>query len=103
MKWVNRIAGSLLGLVGIGIMRNFFSKYQILVFDKQDLGEEDDFSAFDLRGTPTHACVCGSNVWYIKAVFDNYEIATYFLDMQCAECGSIATAPTPVDREGMEN
>jgi hypothetical protein len=57
----------------------------------------------DLRGTPTHACICGSAVWNIKAVFDNYEIATYFLDMECAECGSLATAPTPLDREGMEN
>jgi hypothetical protein len=36
-------------------------------------------------------------------VFDNYEIATYFLDMECAQCGSLATAPTPLDREGLEN
>ena len=34
----------------------------------------------------------------LKAIFDNFELATYFLDMECANCGSLATAPTPVDR-----
>jgi hypothetical protein len=29
-------------------------------------------------------------------VFEEYEIAQYFLDMECANCGSIATAPTPM-------
>jgi hypothetical protein len=24
------------------------------------------------------------------------------LDMECVSCGSVATAPTPVDREAME-
>jgi hypothetical protein len=75
----------------------------VLVFDNEDIGETQESEAMDLRGTPTHACICGSAVWNIKAVFDNYEIATYFLDMECAECGSLATAPTPLDREGMEN
>jgi hypothetical protein len=23
----------------------------------------------------------------------------YFLDMECAECGTLATAPTPIDTE----
>jgi hypothetical protein len=32
-------------------------------------------------------------------MFDNYEIATYFLDMECTECGALLTAPTPLDRE----
>lgn len=54
--------------------------------------------AMDLRGTPTHVCPCGSNIWNVKAAFDNFEIAQYFLDMECANCGSLATAPTPVDR-----
>jgi hypothetical protein len=53
----------------------------------------------DLRGTPTHVCVCGSQIWNIKAVFENFEIAQYFIDMECASCGSYATAPTPIDRE----
>ena len=34
-----------------------------------------------------------------KIKFENYEIATYFLDMQCVECGALLTAPTPLDRE----
>lgn len=105
MKWVNRLAATLLGLIGIGAVRNFFDKYEILVFNKEDVDEaraEQDFNAMDLRGTPTHVCVCGSNQFYIRAVFDNYEIAQYFLDMQCVSCGNLATAPTPVDRESME-
>ena len=53
----------------------------------------------DLRGSPAHQCVCGSNQFYVRAVFDNYEIAQYFLDMQCANCGNLLTAPTPVDRK----
>ena len=56
----------------------------------------------DLRGTPTHMCVCGSEIFDLKVVFDNYEISTYFLDMECANCGNLATAPTPLDREKME-
>ncbi|MGV2433164.1 MAG UNVERIFIED_CONTAM: hypothetical protein LVQ98_07895 [Rickettsiaceae bacterium] len=83
------------------------TRYDVLVFDKNDVEEarkeqKADDSTMDLRGTPTHACVCGSNQFYIRAIFDDYEIATYFLDMQCANCGSYATAPTPLDREIQE-
>ena len=105
MKWLNRLSLVLTTLIGIGIVRDFFSKYEVLVFNKQDVDEarnnQDEFNeqAMDLRGSPTHECVCGSNQFYIKAVFDNYEIAQYFLDMQCANCGNLLTAPTPVDRK----
>ena len=104
MKWLNRLSAVLTTLIGIGIVRDFFSKYDVLVFNKQDVEEarnsQDEFNeqAMDLRGSPAHECVCGSNQFYIKAVFDNYEIAQYFLDMQCVSCGSLLTAPTPVDR-----
>lgn len=54
--------------------------------------------AIDLRGTPTHVCPCGCNVWNLKVTFFDYEIARYFLDMECAQCGSLATAPTPEDK-----
>lgn len=107
MKWLNRLSLALLGLIGVGVVRDFFSKYDVLVFDKQDVEEarkEQDSitdSAMDLRGTPTHVCVCGCNQFMVRAVFQDYEIATYFLDMICANCGSLATAPTPVDREEM--
>ncbi len=105
MKWVNRLAAALIGLIGIGIVKDFFSKYEVLVFDKQDVEEarkDEQAPGMDLRGTPTHECICGSQVFYLKAVFNDYEIATYFLDMQCVECGSLATAPTPLDREIQE-
>jgi len=62
----------------------------------------DMSQAMDLRGTPTHVCPCGSNQFFIRAIFDDYEIATYFLDMQCVNCNSLLTAPTPLDREGTE-
>jgi hypothetical protein len=59
----------------------------------------DDYShAMDLRGAPTHLCPCGCNIWNVKVIFEQNEIATYFLDMECANCGSMATAPTPVDK-----
>jgi hypothetical protein len=107
MKWLNRLSLTLIGLLGIGAVRNFFQKYEILIFDKNDVNEarEEELtqeSAMDLRGRPTHVCVCGCNQFMVRAVFEDYEIATYFLDMVCANCGSLATAPTPVDREEMD-
>jgi hypothetical protein len=105
MKWVNRLAATLVGLIGIGVIREFFSRYDVLVFNKNDVEEarqESNWNPVDLRGTPTHACICGSTHFYVRTVFENYEIATYFLDMQCTECGALLTAPTPVDRETTE-
>ena len=105
MKWVNRLAATIIGLIGIGVIKEFFNRYDVLVFDKKDIEEarqdqENPVSNLvDLRGTPTHACVCGSIHFYVRAIFDDYEIATYFLDMQCVECGALLTAPTPLDRE----
>lgn len=59
----------------------------------------DYSNAMDLRGTPTHVCACGCEVWNLKVSFEDFQIANYFLDMECANCGSIATAPTPIDKE----
>lgn len=59
-----------------------------------------DYSkAVDLRDkdNPTHVCICGSMLWNVKCMFQDYEISMYMLDMECAECGSMATAPTLVD------
>ena len=62
-----------------------------------------DYSkSMDIRGVPTQVCPCGCEIWTLKVIFDNYEIATYFLDMECANCGTLATAPTPLDREEKE-
>jgi hypothetical protein len=100
---LNKVSILILSLVSASAVKNFLNKYEVLIFDKEDLGEEEpEPTALDLRGTPTHTCVCGSNIWYVKTVFEDYEIATYFLDMLCSSCGNIATAPTLVDREKME-
>ena len=50
---------------------------------------------------PTTICPCGSRVWDVKVSFDSDtgEVDMYFLDMECAVCGTLATAPTPEDFE----
>jgi len=53
----------------------------------------------DQRGIPTHACVhCGSEVFLIYASFEDFEISAWWLDGECAECGSPLTVPCPADR-----
>jgi hypothetical protein len=119
MKWLIAI---ILALVVyrwvLKIKRNvnlFLENYEIAIIDKEDVERQgthtDDIlqlrpesydKSMDMRGTPTHVCPCGSNIWSLKVIFEDFEIATYFLDMECVSCGSVATAPTPVDREGME-
>ena len=114
MKWLNRLAALLFGLISVGIIRDVRSRYDVILLDKDNSEyEEDDEDmkhinglkpenydhAMDLRGTPTHECICGCNIFNIKAIFDDYEIATYFLDMECANCGTLVTAPTPLDTE----
>lgn len=120
MKWLNRLAALLFGMISVGIIRDFYKKYDVVVFDKEvfeDLEEDEEKvediinlkpanydNAMDLRGTPTHVCPCGCNIFNLKVIFYENEIATYFLDMECANCGSLATAPTPADnREGLDN
>lgn len=54
----------------------------------------------DARGIPTCECPnCGESLFRVLAVFDpsTYTIGMYHLDMQCNECGALATAPTPLD------
>ena len=59
----------------------------------------------DYTGTMEHAdevlhdCPkCESNLWLLKVSFSDYEISQYLLPMECAICGSYATAPTPLDK-----
>jgi hypothetical protein len=61
----------------------------------------DYTKAMDIRGEPTSVCPCGCEIWNVKTMFDsdNGEITMYFLDMECAECGTLATAPTPPNLE----
>ena len=50
--------------------------------------------AMDIRGEPTRVCVCGCFIWNLKVSFDeDNTIGSYFLDMECADCGTQATAP----------
>jgi hypothetical protein len=55
----------------------------------------------DLRDKerPLHVCVCGSMLWNVQAMFEDGEISLYMLDMECALCGTLATAPTPIDND----
>jgi len=118
MKWLNRLAALIFGLLSVGMIRDFLDKHTIVVFDKDDEDEEDQEekvediihlrpenynNAMDLRGTPTHICPCGCNIFNLKVIFYENEIATYFLDMECAQCGSLATAPTPIDMRESDN
>jgi len=52
---------------------------------------------FDFSDTIMHECICGSDLWKVIVHFENYEIATYMLDMECVYCGTRAKAPTPID------
>lgn len=54
-------------------------------------------TGLDMSDTVMHTCVCGSNLWRVVVSFEDYEIATYALDMECLECGTVAKAPTPID------
>lgn len=106
MKLFKILSAAVTGLLGVGVARTFLDKYKVGIYyiDKNDLEDEEDqyMDSMDLRGNPTHECICGSKIFYLPVCFEDYEIATYLLDMQCANCGSMATAPTPVDRESME-
>jgi hypothetical protein len=119
MKWLIVISVTLLVYVWASNIKRkinlFLDNYDVFFVDKEDVEREgrhtDDIlqlrpdsydKSIDLRGTPTHLCPCGSNIWNLKVIFDDFEIATYFLDMECVSCGSVATAPTPVDREETE-
>jgi len=50
--------------------------------------------AMDITGEPTSVCICGSFIWNLKVAFDeDGTIGMYFRDMECAVCGTQATAP----------
>ena len=52
--------------------------------------------AMDIRGEPTKVCPCGSFIWKLLVEWDedSNTINSYFIDMECAVCGTKATAPT---------
>ncbi len=111
MTWLYYSFATLLGVIGVREILGFLKNHMLVIVNKNDIIREEDMdaenilslkpenydNAMDLRGTPTHVCVCGCNVFNVKVIFDDFQIAQYFLDMECASCGSLATAPTPVD------
>ena len=56
---------------------------------------------FDLTGEPTFACICGCLMFEITVMWDEEDRAVgwYDLTQKCKDCGSISTAPTPIDGE----
>lgn len=70
--------------------------------DIRDLLHKIDYSkAMDLRGNPIgDICVCGCEFFVMLGGFVDGEMSFYFLDGECAGCGSMVTLPTPIDRIG---
>jgi len=53
---------------------------------------------FDLTGEPTLACICGCKMFQITVMWDSDRtVGWYDLQQKCKDCGSISTAPTPID------
>jgi hypothetical protein len=54
---------------------------------------------FDLQGTPTFACICGCAMFNVTVQWSESTraVAWYDLKQTCIECGSVSTAPTPID------
>ena len=53
----------------------------------------------DARGIPTNECPnCANRLFTVQVSFDDdYNVGSYFLDAECAMCGTLLTAPTPLD------
>ena len=69
----------------------------------KDLFRKDYSKAMDLRGHPIgDICVCGSELFTAIVAFEMGEICFYFLDVECVDCGSLVTLPTPIDDHGMD-
>ena len=49
-------------------------------------------------GVTTHVCVCNGELWRVLVTFEDFEVATYSLDMTCVSCGARALAPTLLDK-----
>jgi hypothetical protein len=71
------------------------------VKDIRDLLHHDDYSrSMDLRGDPIgDVCICGGEVFIALVAFSERELSFYFLDGECASCGSLVTLPYPEKKE----
>ena len=58
---------------------------------------------FDLynKENPTLACICGCLMFNITVMWDadTREVGWSDLKQTCKDCGSVSTAPTPIDGE----
>lgn len=70
----------------------------------RDLLYPPDYSkAMDLRGAPIgDICMCGGEIFHALVAFQDGELCFYFLDGECASCGSMVTLPYP-DTEVTDN
>jgi hypothetical protein len=74
----------------------------ILYLKRKRAKKQEPTRSLDLRGTPTHACLCGSLLFSVKCMFEDGEISLWFTDAECALCGALVTVPTPVDENYAE-
>lgn len=79
-----------------------FVQNKIILYLKRKRIKQQPSRSLDLRGTPTHACLCGSLLFSVKCMFEDSEISLYFTDAECALCGALVTVPTPVDENYAE-
>jgi hypothetical protein len=76
-----------------------FVQNKIILYLKRKRVKQQISRSLDLRGTPTHACLCGSLLFSVKCMFEDSEISLYFTDAECVLCGALVTVPTPVDED----
>lgn len=68
--------------------------------DIRELFHLADYSkSMDLRGEPTEVCVCGCDIFIMLGGFVDGAMAFYFVDAECASCGSMVTLPTPTGED----
>lgn len=67
----------------------------------RELLHPTDYShAMDLRGESIgDVCICGGNVFHALVAFSEGELCFYFLDGECADCGSMVTLPYPENKD----
>jgi hypothetical protein len=55
----------------------------------------------DLTGEPTFACICGCKMFIVTVMWDEEtrQVGWYDLIQTCKDCGTLTTAPTPIDGE----
>lgn len=53
---------------------------------------------------PTLECLCGSDGFYILAIFeDDRSVAGYYTDGMCADCGALVKVPTQADEDPFDS